>query len=70
MSITKEPKIKTVCFCPPIPDRSSDWAAYDDNTYDGAPDAGPQVVGWGETEEEAVADFREQWAEMMEELAA
>lgn len=58
-----EPVIKTVHQYPPIPIRDFDWAAYDDNTYDGAPDAGPQCVGYGPTEEAAIADFKEQWAE-------
>lgn len=53
------------CVCPPIPDRSHGWMCYDDNTYDGAPDAGPQAVGWGRTEEEATADFWEQWKEQV-----
>ncbi len=35
----------------------------DDDTYDGAPDAGPQMVGEGETAEEARQDFWEQWIE-------
>lgn len=48
---------------PPIPIRTCDWCCYDDNTYDGAPDADPQVVGWGKTEAEAIADFWEQWKE-------
>jgi hypothetical protein len=30
--------------------------AIDDDTYDGAPDAGPQVVGVGPTAEAAIAD--------------
>lgn len=36
------------------------YAAYDENEYDGAPDAGPQLVGFGKTEEEAKADFMDQ----------
>jgi hypothetical protein len=67
MSTATLPKVKVVCCCPPIPDRSSDYAAYDDDTYDGAPDAGAQVVGWGATEAEAVADFWEQWNEKYDE---
>jgi ribosomal protein L37AE/L43A len=58
------PVIKTVCQNPPIPIRDFDWAAYDDNTYDGAPDAGKQCVGYGATEQEAIEDFNAQWAEM------
>jgi len=48
---------------PPIPSRQFDWAVYDDETYDGAPDAGPQIVGYGPTPEAAKADFEEQYAE-------
>lgn len=36
------------------------YAAYDANEYDGAPDAGPQLVGFGKTEEDAKADFMDQ----------
>jgi hypothetical protein len=35
----------------------------DDNTYDGAPDAGPQMVGEGMTAEAARQDFWDQWLE-------
>ena len=35
----------------------------DDNTYDGAPDAGPQMVGEGKTPEAAKMDFWDQWME-------
>lgn len=35
----------------------------DSNEYDGAEDAGPQLVGQGDTEEEARADFMDQWLE-------
>ena len=56
-------KIRTEHIFPPIPIRQFDWCAYDDDTYDGAPDAGPQIVGHGATEKEAVEDFMEQWNE-------
>jgi hypothetical protein len=36
------------------------YACIDTNEYDGAPDAGPQLIGRGKTEEEARADFFEQ----------
>jgi hypothetical protein len=36
------------------------WHAYDDSTYDGAPDAGMQVVGLGPTAAAALADYAEQ----------
>lgn len=54
-------KLVTVHVYPPIPIRDWDWCVYDSDVYDGAPDAGPQMVGWGKTEDEAKADFREQW---------
>lgn len=60
---TTQPKIVTECVYPPIPIRQFDWMAYDDNTYDGAPDAGHQIVGSGATEAEAIRDFQEQWDE-------
>lgn len=50
------PKIVTSRVFPPIPLRQCDWCAHDEN-YDGAEDAGPQIVGWGRTEAEAVADY-------------
>lgn len=34
-----------------------------DNEYDGAEDAGPQMVGEGKTADEAKADFMDQWME-------
>jgi len=34
MSTATLPKVKVVYCHPPIPDRSSDYAAYDDDTYD------------------------------------
>lgn len=58
-----EVKLRTEHVFPPIPIRSCDWCAYDENTYDGAPDAGHQIVGYGSTEHEAIADFREQLLE-------
>lgn len=44
---------------PPIPIRTCDWVATLDS-YDGAPDAGSQYMGFGRTEEEAVADLVQQ----------
>ena len=41
---------------PPIPIRSFDWSAVLDD-YDGAPDAGPQLVGTGRTEQAAIDDL-------------
>lgn len=55
-------RIRTTFEYPPIPIRSCDWSAVDDNTYDGAPDSGPpaNLVGRGATEAEAIADLLEQ----------
>jgi len=52
--------LKTTCICPPIPDRSFDWCAYDDNTLDGDWDGDKFIspkhhfVGYGPTEEQAI----------------
>lgn len=32
------------------------WSCIDDRTYDGAPDAS-NMIGWGKTQEEALADL-------------
>ena len=50
-------KIITSHVYPPIPVRTSDWCAH----YDGEEEAGN--YGWGATEEEAIADFIENYAE-------
>jgi hypothetical protein len=48
-------RIKTFHEYPPIPDRQFDWCAYDDDTYEpGNP------IGWGSTEQAAIADLMEQ----------
>lgn len=48
-------RIVTNYIFPPIPIRSMDWCAVDDDTYDeGCP------VGWGATEQEAIDDLLEQ----------
>lgn len=52
--------IATSADFPPIPTRDYDWSAYFPNEFDGAPDAGPQLIGRGETEAEAIADLIEQ----------
>jgi hypothetical protein len=36
------------------------FTCIDSDEYDGAPDAGPQLVGQGDTEEEAKEDFYDQ----------
>lgn len=45
---------------PPIPTRKFDWAAYDDETFDG--ETG-NCVGYGETEVQAVRNFLDEWEE-------
>lgn len=52
-------KIVTTFWPKPIPIRSFDWSAITED-YDGAPDAGRQFIGHGRTEEEAIADLKEQ----------
>jgi hypothetical protein len=44
----------------PIPFRNCDWIAVDDETYGGEPS---DPIGYGATEEEAIADLLEQLAE-------
>lgn len=53
--------IQTYYDPPPIPMRHFDWSAIDRNTYDGAEDsANRHQIGWGRTEQEAIADLLEQ----------
>ena len=49
--------IKTNFDYPPIPFRSFDWSAIDDDTYDGDPRS---PIGYGPTEQEAIDDLLEQ----------
>ena len=47
--------IKTEYWPKPDPNRSRDWCAWDDNTYEpGCP------LGWGPTREAAITDLLEQ----------
>ena len=39
------------------------WTAWDEDTYDGAPD-GNNTLGWGKTEQEAINDLLEQLDEL------
>jgi len=55
----KGEKVVTNYWMKPIPTNKFDWSAVLDG-YDGAPDAGFQPVGHGATEEEAIADLRDQ----------
>jgi hypothetical protein len=49
-------KIRTEFVYPPIPIRDFDWSAVDDDTYDG--EGCP--IGYGRTEEAAIADLKQQ----------
>lgn len=49
-------KIKTTYDPPPIPIRSFDWSAIDDDTYDGE----GSKIGYGPCEQAAIDDFLEQ----------
>jgi hypothetical protein len=54
-------KIRTDYWPKPVPTNRFDWNAIDDDTYDGAPDSGNRnQIGYGATEEEAIADLLEQ----------
>jgi hypothetical protein len=55
-------QIKTSFDHPPIPIRSFDWSAIDDDTYCGCEGCN-HPVGHGRTEAEAVADLLDQLAE-------
>lgn len=53
-------KIRTDYWRKPIPTSAYDWSAVDDDTYDGAPDSGNRnQIGYGATEEAAIADLME-----------
>lgn len=55
-------KIRTDYWAKPIPDRSFDWSAVDDDTYDGAPDSSTRnQIGHGATEAEAIAELIERF---------
>lgn len=56
-------KIVTTFWRKPIPTNAYDWVATLDD-YDGAPDAGPQAVGYGPTEEVAVQRLLESIEEL------
>lgn len=46
-------KIRTTYWPKPIPIRDFDWAAVDDETYDGS----GSPIGYGATEEDAISDL-------------
>ncbi len=50
-------KIVTTHVFPPIPDRNCDWCAF----YEGQEEAGN--YGWGATQERAIADFIDNYAD-------
>jgi hypothetical protein len=52
-------KVRTTFEYPPIPVRSFDWSAIDDDTYDGADDSNCPI-GHGATEQDAIADLLDQ----------
>ena len=53
-------RIKTEFIHPAIPDRSFDWSAIDEDTYDGAEDSNVRhQIGYGATEQEAIRDLLE-----------
>ncbi len=55
-------KIKTEHVYPAIPIRQFDWCAYDDDTYEPSDGEVPGgIIGQGATEQDAIADFKEQW---------
>jgi hypothetical protein len=45
-------RIRTEHLFPPIPDRSHDWCAVDDDTYEPG-----QPIGYGATEQQAIDDL-------------
>jgi hypothetical protein len=61
-----QPKIVT--YRGPTHRKANGWIAYDEDTYDGASDAhgSCRCLGLGDSEEEAIADLREQLAEWEE----
>lgn len=62
--INSEITLETTYEYPPIPIRWMDWSCIHPGWYDGASDAGPQIVGTGRTEQEAINDWMEQYNEM------
>jgi hypothetical protein len=56
------PKICTVFFRVPAPNRNFDWSAVDADTYDGAEDSATRwQIGYGSTEEAAIRDLLENY---------
>lgn len=65
-------RISTDYWAKPIPDRSNDWSAVDDDRYDGAEDSTgrARMVGFGATEADAIADVLIQIEDYEEERQA
>jgi len=71
ISTRQEIQLATEFVCPPIPSRSADWSAVDDNTYDcsyeGEDESGSvwkqSEHGIGETELDAINDLIDQLEE-------
>jgi hypothetical protein len=54
-------RVVTGYWAKPIPDRSFDWSAIDDDTYDGAVDScNCCQIGYGRTEAQAIGDLLDQ----------
>jgi hypothetical protein len=53
--------IRTIHICPPIPIRRYDWCAYNGDTFDA--ESSKSLVGYGCTEQEAIADLLQLIAE-------
>lgn len=53
-------KITTTYDPPPIPLRQFDWQAIDADAYDGEKDSKKRQIGYGATEQAAIADLMEQ----------
>lgn len=55
-------RITTSHISPPIPTKTHDWSAIDDETYGGEPS---DPIGYGATEIEAIRDLLNQLEERM-----
>jgi hypothetical protein len=55
--MTRYPSVRAFPDLTGFAPASERWHAYDTDTYDGAPDAGCQIVGIGASEAAAIADY-------------
>ena len=60
----KHGKIETHYWPKPIPVRSYDWVAYDEDYEPGRP------MGFGETKRQAIEDYEDKWLEWVEDQEA